>query len=481
LITAAVVLRLPSLLAKRWYNPDEAAIAMLGQALRRGQTLYVDMADRKPPLAAFVYQFSSWLTGTDDARLPRLIAALALGLAAWVVGNDLAARFGRRAGWWGAVLLVGSVMAAVPADAAAANFSNLAVPIAAIAIVLLRRPSTLAAAGGGLALATAVLCRQSWMFAGPAALCSLILASSTIPQRLRRIGAAAAGGLVALGLVALTVPFADFWRWTFTSNGGFLFSSVDVATVAQRGAASIGLFVAWHLALLGGAAVALSAVTQRRSRAELDLWLWVVTGLVAVIAGFRFFGHYWMQVIPPLVLLGAAHLANWQPRWRQITAGVVAVTALAALAAQATPGSFRKRTDPAPISAAVQQLTAATDPVFIWGSFPEFGVAVQRPVAGGMVHSDFVTGRSGGHSAGADTLRLAMDGAIETMLDNLRASPPAIIVDTSTSSSLGYENYPMSIIPALGDFVEQGYERAQTVAGVTLWVRTSKATTERHS
>lgn len=472
LVVTAVVVRLPALLTRRWYNPDEAAIAMLGQALRRGQTLYVDMADRKPPLAAYVYEFGLWLTGSADARIPRLIAAIALGIAAWVVGADLARRLGQRAGWWGAALLIGAVMAAAPADAAAANFSNLAVPLAAIAIVLLRRPSTIAAAGGGLALMTAVLCRQSWMFAAPAALCSLIVSNPTLRQRLRRIGAAGLGALIPLGLVTLIVPFADFWRWTFTGNGGFLFSSVPFASLLGRGIASLGLFVAWHLALLVGAFAAVRSTGLRRFT-DPDLWVWVATGLVAVIAGFRFFGHYWMQVIPPLVILGAAPIARWQPRRQQLTAGLVALTALVALVSQATPGSFRKRTDPAPISAAVQRLTGPTDRVFIWGSFPELAVAVDRPIAGGMVHSDFVTGRSGGHSEGSDTLSLAMDGAQDSMLADLRANPPAVIVDTSTSPALGYGNYPMTLLPPLAEFVEHGYQRGETLSGVTLWVRTA--------
>jgi len=56
-VVAVLVLRLPALVLSRWYDPDEAAIALQALAMRRGGTLYVDMADRKPPLPPLLYEF----------------------------------------------------------------------------------------------------------------------------------------------------------------------------------------------------------------------------------------------------------------------------------------------------------------------------------------------------------------------------------------------------------------------------------------
>ena len=41
------------------------------------------------------------------------------------------------------------------------------------------------------------------------------------------------------------------------------------------------------------------------------------TGLVAFVAGFRFFGHYWLQVLPPLCLLAGLGAASCRPRLRR--------------------------------------------------------------------------------------------------------------------------------------------------------------------
>ena len=473
LLGAAITLRIPAVFMRRWFNPDEAAIAMTAQALRRGQTLYVDMADRKPPLAALIYRLSSWLTGTDDARLPRLIAAVLLGLAAWVVAVAVARRAGRRAGWWSGVLLIAAAMAGSPADFAAANFSNLAVPFAAVAVVALRSRSMRSAVLGGAALGLAVLCRQSWMFSIPAAAASVLLGGDLLAHRLRRLAGAAVGGAVPFAVVPLLAPFGEFWRWTFTGNGGFLFSAIQPGETAGRAAASVGLFLAWHLALVG------AAVARPRWRVDADLWLWVLCGLAAVVAGFRFFGHYWLQVVPPLAVLGGLSLGR--ARWpvRRVAATVMAATAVVAWVSTTIPDVYRDRHDTAALVRAIDGLATPDQRVFIWGSFPELAVEVHRPIAGGMVHTDFVVGRSGGHSEGRATLGEAMPGALADMLADLQAEAPAVIVDTSTSADLGYTNYPIDVLPQLSTWVRARYRIDAVVDGVTLWVRMAPKLTMR--
>ena len=78
--------------------------------------------------------------------------------------------------------------------------------------------------------------------------------------------------------------------------------------------------------------------------------------------------------------------------------------------------------------------TESGDPVFIWGSFPEVYWKADRPPGGGLVHSYFVTGLSGGRDAGPDTLKDATPGAEALLLRNLRDHPPALVLDTSTAN-----------------------------------------------
>ena len=52
------------------------------------------------------------------------------------------------------------------------------------------------------------------------------------------------------------------------------------------------------------------------------------------------------------------------------------------------------------------------------------------------------------------------------MLDSLAAHPPQLVLDTSTASNLGYENYPTSLIPELDRFIHDGYQQVASVDGV---------------
>ncbi len=109
--------------------------------------------------------------------------------------------------------------------------------------------------------------------------------------------------------------------------------------------------------------------------------------------------------------------------------------------------------------------------MFIWGSYAELAVALDRPIAGTQIHSDFVTGRSGGRNLGAETLAERTPGALDMMMADLTAAPPTLIVDTSTAPDLHYANYPMSLIPQIAQFVSAGYVKSDVIDGCTIYTR----------
>ncbi|MCU1353216.1 MAG: glycosyltransferase, partial [Acidimicrobiales bacterium] len=277
-----------------------------------------------------------------------------------------------------------------------------------------------------------------------------------------------AGAAAVVAAVGLVVPFGEFWRWTFTNNGGFVTVGAALGPTAGRFAATVATFVAFHLAL-----VALVAVATRRRwadraswRADLDLWLWLATGLVAVVAGLRFFGHYWLQALPPAVLLAAPVAARLAPRVQRWTAAAVAVPTAVAVAFAWTPTTFRTLPDPGPLARYVRAHTRPGQPVLIWGSFPEVYWAADRPPGGALVHSDFVTGLSGGRPAGRGTVADATPGAARVLLTQLRDDPPALVLDTSTTDLRHYGAYPIRDFPDLDRFLRARYREVARVRGV---------------
>jgi hypothetical protein len=203
-------------------------------------------------------------------------------------------------------------------------------------------------------------------------------------------------------------------------------------------------------------------------RVDVDLWLWLATGCVAVVAGFRFYGHYWLQLLPPLVLLVAPRAAALRPARVRLALVATLAPAVVAFGLALIPGTVRTLENPAPIARAVNRMPPG--PILVWGNYPDLYWAADRPVAGGFVTSNFVTGLSGNRAPGPGTLGDATPGALATFMTELRAHPPVVIVDTSTADLRQYGAYPLRVVPALVAFMRARHYRPYAhVDGVTLY------------
>lgn len=465
----AVVLRAPTLVS-RLFDPDEAAIGVEAMVVRAGGTLYKDIYDRKPPLPPLLYAASFSVTGSTDVRPMRVLVTVLLALCGVLVALECLRRWGPRHAWWGGVLIIAGSMALFPADAGAANWAHFALLPGTAAIIWSRRGTLPSAIAAGVAIGVAILSRQSWLL-GVLPACAGVGRSG----RWRNIAPLLGAAGLTVATTGLYAPLGSFWQWNVTYIPGFVFAGTGLIVAASRGLASVAGFAGFHPVVLAAAGVSgalgVSAIRRRVLPADIDLWLWVATGIAAWAAGFRFFGHYWLQVVPPLVLLAVPVVARWTSRARTMAVAGVAVPALVAWVLLFVPGSFHHRPDPTALANYVRSHTTSADRVFVWGSYPEVLVAADRLPAGGLVHTDFVVGRSGGRNNPAETLASAIPGALDIMLDDLASAPPQLILDTSTAPQLGYSKYPTSLLPDLDRFIHDGYQQVGIVDGVAVWHR----------
>jgi hypothetical protein len=446
------------------------SLGVQAMVVRSGGTLYTDIFDRKPPLPPLLYAASFSVTSSTDVRLMRVLMLVLLALCGVLVALDCWRRWGPVSAWWGGVLIIAGSMALFPADAGAANYAHFALLPGTAAILWSRRGTLPSALAAGVALGAAVLCRQSWLLGVVPACVSVGLYG-----RWRNIAPFLAGAALTIATTGFYAPFGRFWEWNVTDSPGFVFAGINPWSAAGKGLASIAGFVAFHpvltVATIVVVAAGITALKQRKLPADIDLWLWVASGLAAWAAGLRFFGHYWLQVVPPLVLLSVPVVSRWASRARTLAISGLVVPAVVAWALLFVPGSFRDRPDPSRLVAFVTAHTSSTDRVFIWGSFPEVLVEADRLPAGGLVHTDFVVGRSGGRTDPRKDIANALPAARDVMLASLARTPPKLILDTSTSDALGYSRFPTSLVPQLDTMIHADYQKIAVVDGVTIWQR----------
>jgi hypothetical protein len=200
-----------------------------------------------------------------------------------------------------------------------------------------------------------------------------------------RLGVAFVVPIIVAGLL---FGWGDFMFWVFTGTGGYLDASGSWGVAANRGLASTGIF-------LGANAAALLLVigAARRWREDIDLWLWLVGAFIGVAAGFRFFGHYNLQVGPPFALLAAGALARADRRvWIRTAALAAASVAVFVVLGLTAHPILLHRYDR--IAAAIDARSDPSDRIFVWGQFPQAYWASDRRPATRFLTAGFLTGAS---------------------------------------------------------------------------------------
>ena len=291
-----------------------------------------------------------------------------------------------------------------------------------------RRGTLLTAVGAGVAIGLAILSRQSWLL-GVVPAC----VSVGLHGRWRNVVPFLAAAAATVATTGFYAPLGRFWEWNVTNSPGFVFAGTGIWAALGRGAASLLGFAAFHPVVIG--AVGVSAVAGGRrhqaavaARPTSTCGCGLPPGVAAWAAGLRFFGHYWLQVLPPLVLLAVPVVARLDRACPSaaVIAGL-AVPALAAWILLFVPGSFHHRPDPTDLADYVTiALRPSADRVLRVGLVPR-GAGRRRATPGRRFRAHRLRRRPFRWSQrpGARRSPSATPGAAEIMLDSLDRAPAA--------------------------------------------------------
>lgn len=459
MVAVAVVmslgLHLPGMMV-HLFNSDEASLATMAMSINRGGRLYHDTADRKPPAVPYVYAAVFEATGSLDLGPVRAVGALVLAATAVLLALEAERRYrSRRAAWACLVLFLLGTVSFFPADTQAAGFELfMLLPMTAAMVAAARQRALLA----GVCLAVACLCKQTAIVTAVPMVWLLYRSGGWRP-----VVRAGVAGAAVLGGTAIYFGPSEFLLWTVTGNGGYASLRGSIPATIWRGVSMTLAFIGIYLAL-----VLLVAWAARRRIGTVDLWLWLAGSALTVLFGLRFFGHYYLQMLPPLVLLGAGVVPDLTPKLRRLAVGFTATSAAVMFAVAFLPADERGLLRYGAVAAEVKRMTAPDETVFVWGEFPEIYWASGRDSATRFIHTGFITGQSGGRDDGIARPSDGMPGAWGLLDEDFRAHPAALIVDTSEANIRGSKYFPLERT-ALWERIRHEYVLVNTVDGVRFY------------
>ena len=459
-----------------------------------GKALYREVWLDKPPGATLIYAAVFALTGVKMVAI-RLFAPLYVFLTALVVRAIGKQLFDDRIGWMAAFLFSYLSVNYFPEDMILLNTELLMLlPYSAAIWCFLRgllrddqRVAYFIAAG--MLTATATLIK-------PVALCNLLFfaVAAFFPKSrrdARTIATAflntAAGCLLVLGAFYLILDVTEareaFMRDALLTGAHYVADQTWAETLRR----STGLFsyVGYNIPFFVLALLA----PQRRNNARGWMGLWLLTSLLGAAAGRRFYGHYFIQMVPPLAVLAAAGLQRFlqqlrkspRPALKFAGAALVLATVFSFYRFQERAFVFawdalirrpisdrwllaRFNRDIHNIAAYIDARTGPADPIFVWGFKPEIYYGSKRPLASRYLSFVPLTGWTHGMPAALDFSEQSQWVlGRKLLLEDLERSKPAYIVDMASVHDFGM-NHAMENYPDLREYLRQHYQRESTYA-----------------
>jgi 4-amino-4-deoxy-L-arabinose transferase-like glycosyltransferase len=457
LLLLTVALRLPAFFVDV-FNSDETFLGTQAEVINEGGRLYEEAADRKPPLVPYLYALTFTVTGTTALWSVRVVAMLAVALTALLVASEARRRYGRHAGWIAGALLVFASVAFAPQDGQAANFEVFMLPAMTAGVLLARRGR---AFSSGVAVAVATLAKQT----GAATLLPVLY--SVWRKRGRRgAGDALLGFAAPLALVALAVGPGQLLFWAVLGNGSYL-------SIRSSALLVVGLFFVMTLAFVAANLPIVWTLPEswrrRRDRGDTDLWLWLLSASVTV--GLRFFGHYYLQLLPPLCILTAGALVKLGRRAITRTVALAAFIAVVFSVMGFYVQPFNDDTEYKTVSRYIADHAGGEDRILVWGSVPEIYWASETKPATRFPTIGLITGAAAGRNEDDFSEEDATPGAWDLFFEDFLAHPPRYIVDTSPSGVRGADFYPISRFPRLAETVFREYRYVDFIDDFTLYER----------
>lgn len=466
LIFMVLLLRVPTYTGSV-IEHDEAYHSMRANAIVSGLKLYVDIVDRKPPLIPYIYASIFRVFGKSNLLPVHILAAL------WVLGTVfviylIGERHLAGKGFWSAFLYIIVSHSYLAKEFYAANIELfMLLPLVLSVYFYLEDKQFLA----GLLCGIAFLFKQQGGINLP--LFFLFSLISSPRHFVFHFFKTAAGFLIPFFFILwlLGDTRKDFFHWVFLSNVYYISQPCPASYLIKRfflitGAIAFSSAIIWFSGLREMVRSVGGFLRNKKADVRLFLSLWFLLSVIPVMAGFRFFGHYYMLLLPSLSLLSSFAFPQI---WRKEIAAGMLIPLLGFWIAAFFPRSIVGEPDYRKVCDYIKSHTRESDFIFVWGNFAEIYWCTKRNSATRLYNAGFITGIGGGRPP--DVGEGTYPGAMKILMEDFEKHPPEFIIDIAPAKIRDQQYHPLERYPELFSYIQKNYFLEAVVDKIHLYRR----------
>ena len=501
IIALVVILRGPTLLPSLCLVglTDEEYYSTIANDILDGGLVYHTAVDTKPPGIYYIYAGVFRVVGRNNLRALHLLGIIVVAATALVVRRIGARVADEWAGAWSGIGYAVFVHAYKPGDTLAPNTEIFASLPLALSVLAFLQGEKRASWGwmflSGALVGAATLIRQpSAVNAGVMLVCLgyawLIPRTQSLGSVVRSGSGIVAGFLAPIAGLALyyqsqgNLHDAYLWAWAFAIR--YVESETTLPFVLKHLATvHLDVILSWGLLWYFGIRQVIWSwkslrYTRTGSTPAILLVLWLGVTYLTTFIGWRFFGHYYLTLLPPLSILAgqafsrfiAQHRRSPQPHWAWIRMGVIGAAAVPAIVYLNMAFGLPKHTRDffLPIVQGIAERTSPTDRIFVWGSYPRLYSFSGRRLATRFVSCSHLVGVYASRPREIkDRGESVIPGSWEMFKADWEAHPPLLIIDMSALNP-DWRMHPMIRYPALRAYLP-GYRAEAVINGATIYRR----------
>ncbi len=501
------VLRIP-VLYQHIIDIDETAFSEFASIMLNGGLPYIDAVDNKPPLTYYFFYFVYALTGFKSlitVHIFTTIWVIITGICIYVFGNKLK---DYKTGVVSALLFIFMMHTYEPKyiSSNGETLINLFLVISSYVFLFtgvngLHKKSLHVISGVLLGLGVMTNYKAgvlAMVFVVHSLITGPLLSHNrmfVLKDNISRLLITGLSSFIPLAMFVFIFKMQGNLNeavfWGFLYNFGYIESGKDAFSlfkiIGRTGYFILLTFPAWVAALK----YLFANIKQLRlpGGTESDeteysyfsfLALWLCFSIYGASIGGRGYGHYFIQIVPPLALAASAGYVYIQQYkktvWLWLIIPAVIFTAsridiiktyeLLNYPNYKSEISFRKTGE------YIKSVTAPEDKIYSWGwSTPVYYFADRRS-ASRFIISDFVSGRIFGTGNTSSAVRNELtEKFFPILMEDLQKNRPMYFIDTSPAGFFGYDRFPLTMYPELNSYVNSNYNRETVIDGLVIYKR----------